>query len=214
MLIKAAIFDLDGTLLDSMGIWDELDAKFLRSQGIEPRPELHEETMILTTSQFATYFRENYGVQMTQDEIVEYFMNEITKSYEEIIQLRDGAIEVLEYLAGKGIPMVVATATEESLALSALERLDVAKYFDAVLTCGNVGKPKSEPEIYFAAAKELCAKPSECLVFEDAMRAAKTAHAAGFKVALVVEDTSAEIPECADILVSDFSELYSAKICY
>lgn len=208
-MIKAAIFDLDGTILDSMQIWNELDINFLSSQGLSPKPGLQEAVMALTLRQSASYFREEYGVRLTENEILERLHDDIRVAYEERIQLKSGAKAALELLSSAGIPMAVATATELHLAEAALSRLGVAHHFTGIFTCEMVGKGKREPDVFLAALNHLGARAEQTLVFEDAVFAAQTAHEAGFKVALVHDEASLSASECgfADVYLHDFAQL-------
>lgn len=216
-MIKAAIFDLDGTLLDSMEAWNELDANFLRSLGKEPKPGLQEAVMALTLRQSAAYFQSEYGVRLSEEEIIRRIEGAIRQAYEVYIPLKNGARAVLELLRERNIPMAVATATELHLASAALQRLGVMEFFSEIFTCELVGKGKREPDVFFAAAAHLGAEPKETLVFEDAAFAAQTAHDAGFRVAFVHDEVSAKGGDApfADLQLHDFRELraYLDKQC-
>ena len=204
-MIKAAIFDLDGTLLDSMGAWTQLDVNFLLRHGKIARPDVHDAVKTLTLRQSAQYFQKEYGVEATEDEIIDEIKDMIRRAYAEEIGPMPGAIEALELINSLGLPMAVATATDYEMALSALKRLDMLRYFKTVLTCDMVGKSKTEPDVFFEAARQLGAAPDDCLVFEDSAFAAATAHNAGFKLAFVCcEDTP---PAFADVVLHDYAEL-------
>ena len=208
-MIKAAIFDLDGTILDSMSAWNELDANFLRSLGLSPKPGLQEDVMALTLRQSAEYFQREYGVPLSEDEIIERIHENIRTAYERDLPLKPGARGALELLSRRGVPMTVATATEEHLARAALSRLGVLGYFSAIFTCESIGKSKREPDVFLAAAAHMGALPEETLVFEDAPFAALTAHSAGFPVALVYDKVSARSGDApfAAVVLHDFAEL-------
>ena len=209
MAIKAAIFDLDGTVLDSMEAWAELDSNFLQRLGLAPKPGLQEDVMALTLRQSAGYFRKEYGVPLSEDEIINLIHGEIRKAYEQHLQLKSGAGSALKYLKSYNLPMAVATATEKHLAQAALRRLGVLDYFSGIFTCEMVGKAKTEPDVYIAAAEFLGFERNEILVFEDAPFAARTAFDAGFKVAIVHDKISATFGDTsfAHIRLTDFSEL-------
>ena len=204
-MIKAAIFDLDGTLLDSMGAWTQLDINFLLRHGKIARPDVHDAVKALTLRQSAQYFQKEYGVEATEDEIIDEIKDMIRRAYAEEIVLMPGAAEALAMLDSLGIPMAVATATDYEMAVSALKRLNVLHYFKSVLTCDMVGKSKTEPDVYLAAAQQLGVIPEESLIFEDSAFAAKTANGAGFKVAFACCEDAA--PEFVDVVLHGFKEL-------
>lgn len=206
-MIKAAIFDLDGTILDSMGAWTQLDINFLLAHGKAARPDVHEAVKALTLRQSAQYFQLEYGVEATEDEIIDEIKDMIRRAYAEEIELMPGALEALELFENRKIPMAVATATDMEMAVSALVRLGIYPLFKKVFTCDMVGKSKTEPDVFLAAAEFLNVSPSECLVFEDSYFAADTAFKAGFKVAFACGEEDA--PDFVDLSMHDFAELES-----
>jgi len=208
-VIRAAIFDLDGTLFDSMGLWSALDRRFLESLGLMPRPGLQEAVAALTLRQSAVYFRQEYGVTLSEEEIMVRLETEIRRAYEELIPLKIGAYDALTLLREKGVPMAVATATEIHLAAAALRRLGILDFFEAVFTCEMVGHSKTEPFVFLAAAEHLGSAPGETWVFEDALFAAQTAHDAGFRVAQVYDESADYVGPfpCADVFLRDLTEI-------
>jgi HAD superfamily hydrolase (TIGR01509 family) len=208
-VIRAAIFDLDGTLFDSMGLWSALDVQFLQSFGLTPRPDLQEAVAPLTLRQSALYFRQEYGVPLAEDEIMAWLEAEIRRAYEELIPLKSGAFDALALLREKGIPMAGATATEIHLATAAMRRLGIFDFFEAVFTCEMVGHSKNEPQVFLAAAEHLGAAPGETWVFEDAFFAAQTAHDVGFHVAQVYDESAGYAGKfpCADVFLRDLTEI-------
>ena len=207
--IEGAIFDLDGTLLDSMPWWDDLGERYLRSRGKTPKPDIRYHFKRLTMEGSAQYMKETYGLEESIDEICRGVMAGIECAYRDCIACKPGVVDMLEALRDAGVRMCVATATRRDCALAALERLDIAHFFSAVFTCTEVGASKTEPKIFEVALSHLATPRERTLVFEDSLHAIETAHAAGFPVALIDEPANAADKEnslaLADIYLKRFT---------
>jgi len=201
--IKGAIFDIDGTLLDSMPAWDNVAADFLKSRGVTPKPGLNDGMRKLGGHQIPAYFKAEYGLHESEEGIQAGIRALLAEFYFHKAQLKDGAIQVLEALRGRGIKMCVATATERELVEPALRRCGILPYFGRVFTCPEEQTHKSDPDIYLSAAKFLGTEVSDTLVFEDALYAIRTAKTAGFPVAAVYDLSAghreAEIRRLCDV---------------
>ena len=207
-MIKGAIFDLDGTLIDSMFIWDTIGERYLRSLGIEPRENLAEVFKTFTLEQAAEYYREHYGVSLSVPEIVRGVNGMIEELYRGTVSLKNGVSEFLKALSEQGIRMCIATVTDRYLAEAALVRLGVRKYFSEIFTSAEVGSDKTTPHIYRSALAHLGTDKHETVVFEDAYHALMTAKNDGFAVAAVYdahEKRQVEMRASADYYVSDFA---------
>lgn len=178
--IHGAIFDVDGTLLDSMVIWEEAAVRYLNSLGLEPEENLSEKIMTMSMEEGADYLIDHYGVSLTRTQILDGIRELIRGFYEDEVQLKPGVEQVIKLLASKDIPMIIATSSDSACVTAGLKRLGVWSYFKGILTCSDIGKGKTEPDIYLAAAKDIGSKPSETVVFEDALHAIVTAKNAGF----------------------------------
>ncbi|MBP3939833.1 MAG: HAD family hydrolase [Clostridia bacterium] len=207
--IKYAIFDADGTLMDSMHIWDTLDSAFLMMRGIEPK----ESRVFRRYGYFNAikYFLENYELNMSPEEIRADIMKILEYYYNNVALAKDGVREFLQVLKDNGVRCVVATATDRYLMEPALERNGLLQYFDAVFSTKEIGVSKQEPDIY-NKAKDFLGADENVFIFEDAAYAIDTAKRAGYKV-IAVEDYSAEdekehIKETADYYVTNYSEMY------
>ena len=187
-MIQGAIFDVDGTLLDSMYVWETVGERYLRSLGLEPRENLWETFKTFTLEQSARYYQEQYGVRLSLEEIMDGINHLIERLYFEEVQLRPGIPELLKRLHEEGVPMVIATATDRYLVEAALKRCEVLHYFKSIVTCQEAGS-KSSPRIYESALAQLGTSKQETWVFEDAFHAARTAVKAGFPV-LGIQDPS------------------------
>ena len=187
---KYAIFDMDGTLIDSMVFWKNLATEYLTSKGILQIPaDILEQIKPMTMSESAALFRREFG--LTGD--VEAQMNEMMEDhYRNDIPLKPGAWEYLENLHRQGVRMCVASATAEHLMESCLTRLGVRQYFEFLLSCETVGAGKRSPLVYHESARRLGTAPGEIAVYEDALYAVQTAKAAGFHVVGVYDDSAAD----------------------
>ena len=187
---KYAIFDMDGTLIDSMVFWKNLATEYLTSKGILQIPaDILEQIKPMTMSESAALFRREFG--LTGD--VEAQMNEMMEGhYRNDIPLKPGVWEYLENLHRQGVRMCVASATAEHLMESCLTRLGVREHFEFLLSCETVGAGKRSPLVYHEAARRLEAAPREIAVYEDALYAVQTAKAAGFHVVGVYDDSAAD----------------------
>lgn len=208
-MLKGAIFDLDGTILDSMFLWDTIGEEYLRSLGKEPKENLKETFQTFSLFQTAEYYIEHYGVTLSVAEIINDVNQMVEHYYKDIILLKPGIKGFLEELRAKDVKMCVATVTDKHLAEAALKRLGILNYFSNIVTCAEVGCSKGQPNIYREAQKHLGTSKSETIVFEDAYYALKTARKDGFVTAGVFdvhEDNQKELKEKADVYITDYLE--------
>lgn len=211
-MIKGAIFDVDGTLLNSMYIWETIGEEYLRSLGIEPEKNLREKIKELSLYQSACYIQKEYNVKLSTDEIMDGVNNMIKDFYLNKAELKDGVKDFLKELKNKGVKMCVATATDKYLVQRALERCGVIDFFSEIFTCTSVGHGKDEPIIYRTATEHLGIDKKDVVIFEDALYAVKTAKADGFTVASVYDSSEInqkEIKALSDFNFSDFSDTKS-----
>ena len=207
MNIKCAIFDFDGTLFDSMFIWDEIGERYLRSLGKEPNPSMREAVRTLSLYQAACYLRREYDLPLSTEEIMKGINQMIEHFYLSEILPKPGVCEFLEHMKKAGISMCIATASERYQIEAALKRCGMSQYFDAIFTCSEIGHGKEEPFI-FRQAMEVCgAERNTTVVFEDAFHAALTARRDGFSVIAVYDESEKyqeEIRRLADCYLVDF----------
>ena len=208
-MIKGAIFDLDGTLLDSMFIWDTIGEEYLRSLGKEPHEDLKETFMTLTLEEAAEYYREHYGVTLSVKEIVDGVNAMVEETYRTKVTLKPGIAKYLAWLKENGVRMCVATVTDRYLVEETLERLGVRHYFSEIFTCAEVGFGKDKPIIYQKALEHLGTEKSDTYVFEDLPFALNTAKTDGFPTVGVYDRHEAhqdELKELADYYIFDFTD--------
>ena len=208
-MIKGAIFDFDGTLLDSMFIWDTIGEEYLRSLGKEPHEDLKETFMTLTLEEAAEYYREHYGVTLSVKEIVDGVNAMVEQTYRTKVTLKPGVADYLCRLKENGVRMCVATVTDRYLVEETLERLGVRHYFSEIFTCAEVGFGKDKPVIYQKALEHLGTEKSDTYVFEDLPFALNTAKTDGFPTVGVYDRHEAhqdELKELADYYIFDFTD--------
>ena len=179
-MIRGAIFDLDGVLLDSMGIWEDLGARYLRRLHITPEPGLNEVLFPMSMEQGAAYLKAHYPLQQSEAEICGGITQMLKDYYAQEVPAKPGAAALLAFLAERSVSMAAATSSPREHVTAALDRLGLLSYLKAVFTTSEVGVSKHEPAIYHLAAERLGTAPAETLVFEDSLYALKTARAAGY----------------------------------
>lgn len=217
MYLKGAIFDIDGTILDSIYIWDTVAADYLRSIGIVPKEGLRETIKTMSMNEAAEYLREDYSVTYSEKEIALAVNHMIERRYFEEVSPKVDAKEFLADLQAQGVAICAATSTDEYLVKAALERNDMLKYFSKIFTCSQVGKGKTEPDIFDAALLHLGTTKEETIIFEDSLYAIETAKKAGYTVAAIYdrfEPDQDEIKKLANYYFfeyNDFMRQFNSK---
>lgn len=212
---KGIIFDVDGTLLDSMVVWDKAGERYLESKGFQIDKELQAKLFSMGLEEAAEHMIRRYQFQNTKEEIVAEIVGTVCQAYEEEIPEKAGVKKLLAACKEAGIPMVLATSSERNVVLSAMRRLGLEQYFQNIFTCLELGTTKKQPDIYLTAAGYLGAEPEEIWVFEDAIHAAETAKQAGFCVAgvydVVSEKDQKDLQAVADIYITSYEKLCGAR---
>lgn len=213
MKIKGAIFDVDGTLLDSLSVWDNIGMDFLRSIGYEPREDLGEVFRNMSLLQVAEYYRNRYSVTLSDTEIIGGVNAMLENYYRYEAPMKPGAEMLLAKLRRHGVKLCIATASERYLVEAALERCGVLSYFEAIFTCSEVGHGKDEPHIFEESLLFLGTAKEETIVFDDALYAVKTAKQAGFLTAAVFdshEKSQAELRALSDFYLEHLAQFNPA----
>lgn len=207
MKIKCAIFDFDGTLFDSMFIWDHVGEIYLRSLGKEPKPSMREDIRTMSLYQSACYFQKEYDLALSAEQIIAGFNQIIEHFYTHEILPKPGVGKFLEQMKEAKIPMCIVTACDRSQIEASLRRCGMEHYFEAIFTCSEVGHGKDEPVIFRKAMEHFDADRSTAIVFEDAFHAVQTAKADGFAVVAVSDNSEkrqSEIRTLSDCYIADF----------
>lgn len=207
-MIKGVIFDLDGTLLNSMPVWENLGELYLKSLGIEAEKGIKEALFTLSIQQGAEYLIEHYQLEQTREQVIDGINRSVRDFYAQRVPLKEGVRDYLEELRERKIPMMVVTSGGRENAEAALKRLNIKNWFEGVLTCMEMGADKNHPDVYLAASLQLDTEPSETLVFEDSYIAILTAKRAGFYTAAVYDKANdrqlGKIWNTADIYLPEF----------
>lgn len=207
--MTGAIFDVDGTLLDSMFIWNTIGEDYLRSIGYTPKENLAEIFKTFSLEQAADYYQKEYGVPLSTPEIVAGVNGMIEHFYMQDVKAKPGIKEFLQELKRRGVKMCIATATDTYLVEAALERCGILHYFSKIFTCADVGRSKNEPDIYRRAQEHLGTPKAQTVVFEDAFHAARTAKEDGFPVVAVYDPSESqqqELQSLANVYLTGFEE--------
>lgn len=185
MKIKGAIFDMDGTILDSLMFWDHLwrniGKNYMADVNFKPNDEVNKKLRTMIFSDAMAFLRSYYDLPVDTDEFVNFTSNDIINFYRDIAKPKIGAKALLEYLREQNITLCLASATNMPEIRHALECHDLLKYFDLVLSCADIGVGKEKPDIYLKALNMMGLTQNDTCVFEDSFVALETAKGAGFK---------------------------------
>lgn len=209
--IRGAIFDIDGTLIDSMPIWDQLGARYLKRMGIEPEPDLGRVLFPMTIEEGVCYIKCTYNLHASGEEIRAGLMKEMSDFYKNEVPLKSGAVYILEKFKQAGMPMILSSIGDRELENAALTRLGIRGYFTDMLFCEDYGTTKRESKIYLVCAERLGFVPEEIIVFEDVLQAVRSAKRAGFYTAAVYDAASgkdsAALKKEADLYLASLADL-------
>lgn len=179
-MIRGAIFDLDGVLLDSLGIWYDLGARYILGMGLQPVPRMSETLFAMSMEQGAAYLKNTFSLEKSEEEIIGDLEQILRDYYYEEVSAKEGAKQLLAFLQKQGVKMAAATSSLRPHVTEALKRLGLLSYMQEIFTTSEVGESKHSPRIYELAAHSLGCPAEEIFVFEDSLYALKTAKAAGF----------------------------------
>lgn len=190
--IKGYIFDLDGTLIDSMTLWCNVDRVFLAEHGVIPPEDISEIVKKMTVEQSAKYFLETFNLKISQQDIIDRIEEIVSENYRLSIPLKDGVSELLSYLDDNSIPYGIATATYRTLAEACLTRLGLIHKVKFIETCSEIGMGKEFPDIFLKSAENLRLPVENVAVVEDSLYCIETSKKAGFFTIGIYDTTSAK----------------------
>lgn len=206
--LQGAIFDFDGTLFDSMYLWDKIANDSLIALGIAPPSDYRSAVRNLSLKQSVIYTKERFDLTQSVDELANMINQMIEHYYFEEIKPKDGIPEFLQSLYDRNIKICIATATDRYLIENALKRCGLLHYFSETFTCSEVGFAKDNPKIFETALEFLGTKKEKTLVFEDSLYAIKTAKEAGFVTVAVsdkAEPNQDELKRLSDFYIESFN---------
>lgn len=208
--LDAVIFDLDGTLVDSMWVWEKVDETFLGQLGIEVPSDMNKDLEGKSFTETAIYFKERFKLEMSVEEIKQSWNEMGWEFYTHQVPLKKGVKEFLEFLSEQGIKMGIATSNSIELVRAVLKALDIERYFGQIRTSCEVGRGKPFPDIYLKVAEDLQVDPSRCLVFEDIPNGVRAGKNAGMTAWGVLDRQEAalweETKDLADDHITDYHE--------
>lgn len=194
--MKAAIFDMDGTLIDSMHYWRTVALEFLSEKGLEPTGELKQEVYLHSVRVTPQMFRQHFDIAETDAQMNEYYDRRMAEHYAHDVALKPCAREYLEKLRREGVECVLATATWRELTMPLIERLGIKEFFvkdgrEFIVCRDEMGMTKSSDEYYPELCRRIGAAPEECVMYEDALYSIRTAKRAGLTVWAIEDGTAA-----------------------
>ena len=209
--IEGAVFDLDGTLLDSSWVWEKVDEKFLGDRGFQVPDDYVDEISPLGAERAAVYTIERFGLNEDKDDIVREWIEMAKKEYATEVVCKPYAKEFLEELHKLNIKMAVAPSSDRELFMKTLERDGILKYFQKIVTVDEVERGKGYPDIYEEAARRIKVNPHKCLVFEDILAGVTGASLGEFNVVAVFDEKSKhnweKIKSISKYSINDYKEL-------
>lgn len=208
--IDAVIFDLDGTLIDSMWMWKSIDLKYLSGFGLEMPGDLQDSVEGMSFSETAVYFKQRFQLPDSLEQIKEDWLRMAWDIYKNEVPMKEGVVEFLDYLKDRAIPAGIATSNSRELVDLIIEKYQWRDYFTSIRTSCEVAKGKPSPDIYLLVADDLQVAPSRCLVFEDVVQGIMAGKNADMKVCAVYDKYSdkdrKEKIKLADYYIDSFSE--------
>lgn len=208
---ECAIFDLDGTLIDSLGVWNRVDERFMERRGLPVPQGFYEKVAAMDFSQAADYVKNEFGLSDSKENIISEWLSLAQYEYANRIEPVDGAKQYLDYICSKGIKAALATASDPVLYTPCLARHNISGYFDVIVTTKEVRRKKGFPDIYLLAAEKSGVKPENCVVFEDILAGCVGAKAAGMRCVGVLERHSfgdwERIKDICDTVIKSYKEI-------
>lgn len=209
--MKAAIFDMDGTLLDSMNEWRKLNCSFVREQGIEMTAEQENDLLSMSGMMVVEYVKEHFGIETPFSALLERSSRLMEAPYRRGLPPKDGALAYLARLRARGVKTVICTATPSRLMMIALNKANMIPNLDFIYSTDMLGGSKADPAFYDGLCALIGEKKEDCVMFEDALYAMKGARGAGLGVVGITDETNLRdreaICEVCDVVIDSFDEL-------
>ena len=213
---EAVIFDMDGTMVDSMWVWEEIDHDFFRNRGMAFPENLHKEIEGMSFSETAEYFVKTYQMEETVEQVKEIWNQMALEKYRTVTPLKPGVKEFLKILKDHGIKTGIATSNSRLLADTFLQSRNLEGQIDAITTACDVKRGKPSPDVYFTTAEKLQVKPEKCFVFEDVPMGILAGKNAGMTVCGIEDEYSSDLAEekkkLSDYYITDFSDILTEEL--
>lgn len=209
MKIKGAIFDVDGTLLDSMWMWEGLHENYFNKKGFKLTKENIENIYSMSFIDGICYSIETLNLDITKEKMYEEMTDYMLEIYMTKVTVKKGVYEFLDFLKEKGVKMCVLTASERKMIEKVFDKFDLTKYFDRVLYCSEMGMHKDNPEIFIKTLEVLGTKKEETFMFEDAEYSAKNVIKTGIKLCGVFDESNKNqryLKEISDLYLESFED--------
>ena len=208
---KAFLFDLDGTLVDSMWMWGAIDVEYLGKFGLTCPPDLQKAIEGMSFSETAAYFKKRFALEASLEEIKADWVSMSIEKYRSQVPPKPGTEAFLSWAAKQNIKMAVCTSNGREMVDAVLSSLNLARYFDCIITGCEVAAGKPSPDIYLEAARRMKVSPEECAVFEDVPTGILAGKRAGMEVFAVEDEYSLGMEEekraLSDFYIRDYREL-------
>ena len=209
--MKTAIFDMDGTLIDSMTQWRQLNIEFVRSHGITPTKAQEEEMFALTGRKAVDYYKETFGIEADFNDLLVKACSGMVEAYRAGMPEKPGAAAYLRRLRERGVRCVVCSASPCNLVLLALNRMNLVRDLDLIYSTELIGGHKGDPAFYDCLCAMIGEKKEDCVMFEDALYAMEGARAAGLGVVGITDDTNrvvrGQMQAICDRVIDSYDEL-------
>lgn len=209
--IEAVIFDLDGTLVDSMWLWPEIDTEYLEKYGLTEPEGFHDGMEGMSFMESAQYFKDVFSLEMSIQNILDEWMEMSYHKYATEVPLKTGVSEILNAMKEKNIKMGIATSNDRVLVEALLDNHQITQFFDAIATSDEVKVGKPAPDVYLKAAEDLGVAPEKCLIFEDLPNGILAGKNAGMRTCAVEDpftrDKRMKKKELADYYIRDYFDI-------
>lgn len=210
-VFKGAIFDMDGTILESMGVWQEITTRFLTNRSLPIIEEDMEAYKDMTLDESMRYIKNKYNLKESPEELNREFNGLVANAYIYEIDAKPGVVEYIKKLKKQGVRIAIATSGYRELCEAAMKRLRMSDLIDAYALSSEVGVNKSNPDVYLLAAERIGVNPKECMVFEDIVLGIEGAKKAGMQTTAVYDEYNAQDTEnlknISDYYIRSWNEL-------
>lgn len=211
-----AIFDLDGTLVDSMWVWEKIDLDFLGQRGLTVPEDIGVVTAGMSFTETAGYFKDTFQLKESVEEIKALWIRMAVDYYSHEVLLKPGALELLNYFKERNIKIGLATSCSRELLTAVLQQHQIDKYFEVIVTSCEVDRGKPHPDVYLKTAEKLSIMPEKIIAFEDTVAGAMSAKSAGMTVVGLYDEYShrhqEELKSTADFYLKSMTELFVNKL--